>query len=151
MSLTPAQLSQYQALLAAAQAAPTPHLSFKAGLVDVKEGTATPDKRRGTVRLLSQDQLLHLQWLTRPGDSVELDLLLFTGSATWSRVEECKDGRVYSLKYADSSRKQLFWMQEAAADKDTDISDRINQLISSPPDEQPQLPLGAGAGAGVSQ
>ena len=150
MSLTPAQLSQYQALLAAAQSAPAPLLSFKAGVVELKDGTASPDKRRGTVRLLIQEQLLHLQWLTRPGESVEHDLLLFAGSATWSAVEECKDGRVYCLKYKDSSKRQLFWMQEPSADKDGEISERINQLISSPPDEQQQLPLGAGAGAGVS-
>ena len=116
----------------------------------MKEGTASPDKRRGTVRLLTQDQLLHLQWLTRPGDSVEVDLLLFAGSAVWSRVEECRDGRVYCLKYKDSSKRQLFWMQEPAADKDGELSERINALISSPPDEQPTLPLAAGAGAGVS-
>jgi len=146
MSLTPAQLSQYQALLAAAQAAPTPHLSFKAGLVELKDGTATPDKRRGTVRLLTVDQLLHLQWLTRPGDAVEIDLLLFAGSASWSVVEQCKDGRVYALKYKDSSKRQLFWMQEPAAEKDGELSERINALISAPPDDQPQLPLGAGAG-----
>ena len=146
MSLTPAQLSQYQALLAAAQAAPSPHLSFKAGLVELKDGTATADKRRGTVRLLSQDSLLHLQWLTRPGDAVEVDLLLFAGSATWSKVDDCKDGRVYTLRFKDSSKKQLFWMQEASADKDGEISERINQLINSPPDEQQSLPLGAGAG-----
>ena len=150
MSLTPAQLSQYQALLAAAQAAPAPHLSFKAGLVDWKDGTATADKRRGTVRLLTSDSLLHLQWLTRPGEAVELDELLFTGSAVWSRVDECRDGRVYSLKYKDSSKRQLFWMQEPSADKDGELSERVNALIASPPDQQPQLPLGAGAGAGVS-
>ena len=150
MSLTPAQLSQYQALLAAAAAAPTPHLSFKAGLVELKDGTATPDKRRGTVRLLTQESLLHLQWLTRPGDSVEVDLLLFAGSADWSKVDDCKDGRVYALKYKDSSKKQLFWMQEPLADKDAELSERINQLINQPPDEQTPMPLGAGAGAGVS-
>ena len=146
MSLTPAQLSQYQALLAAAQAAPVPHLSFKAGLVELRDGTAQPDKRRGTVRLLSVEQLLHLQWLTRPGEAVEVDLLLLAGSASWVKVDECRDGRVFALKYKDSSKRQLFWMQEPAADKDAELSERINQLISSPPDEQSQLPLGAGAG-----
>ena len=96
-------MAQFQALLAQAAATPAPHLSFKAGVMDLKGKTVTADKRRGTVKLVTQDGLLHLQWCTRPGDAVELDLMLFRGAATWEKVDDCKDGRVFILKYKDSA------------------------------------------------
>ena len=149
MALNPAQLAQYQAMLAAQQP-PAPHLQFKAGVCSQSGRTVTADKRRGTVRLLSTDGLLHLQWLTRPGDVMELDLMLLRDSAVWEKVNDCSDGRVFLLRFRDSSSSStFFWMQEPAADKDADIAQKINKLIASPPDDA----AGAGqaaAGAAVS-
>ena len=147
MSLTPAQLSQYQALLAAAQAAPVPHLSFKAGLVELRDGTAQPDKRRGTVRLLSVEQLLHLQWLTRPGEAVEVDLLLLAGSASWVEGGRVQGPAACSLSSTrTAARDSCSGCRSRQQTRTQSSASASTQLISSPPDEQSQLPLGAGAG-----
>jgi len=64
----------------------------------------TADHRRGKVVITSEgDGVLSLKWLLRPTNaSTDLDLMLFRNSATWTKVEQCKDGRVYKLSINDS-------------------------------------------------
>lgn len=61
---------------------------------------------------------------------------IFPQGATWQRVPECKDGRVFLLKFKDSEVRRFFWMQEptsTAAKKDAEVLRRVNTLITSPP------------------
>ncbi len=103
--------------------------------------TVTPDPHRGKVSLVSsEDGLLHFQWTQRPGGRLEQsnDLILFPGD-TWTRVEECKTGRVYLLKCGASGsgssgmRKRMFWLQEEKDDKDDEIAATLNRLIAQRP------------------
>lgn len=62
------------------------------------------------------------------------------GSATYERVPECTDGRVYVLQFKSSSARSFFWMQEPKEDKDDEICKTINDSIENPP------PSGGGFG-----
>ena len=97
----------------------------------------TADKRKGKVVLsMEDDGLLRLQWRLRHSENNEQQYFIFPAGATWTRVEECKDGRVFLLKFKDSSVRRFFWVQEptsTAAKKDAEILRRVNALIASPP------------------
>lgn len=151
MSSAAAQLAQLQSLLASTADSNKPLFEFKAGMLELKTGTngvktLTADKRRGKVQLvLEADQILHFQWLLRPSDSVELNLMVFPATATFERVPDCNDGRVYVLKYKDSNSRRFFWLQEPIIDTkadntnntnkpltDAEIEKRVNELINNP-------------------
>ena len=95
------------------------------------------DTRRGTLRVLMQDSLLHIQWLTRPGGQLETanDIIVFPNDAVWERVPECKTGRVYLLRLKQSNKKRFFWMQEPSDAKDEEWAKQINQHINNPPQD----------------
>ena len=101
---------------------------------DNKIVTAKND--RGKIKFSkSDDGILHLEWINRISKKQVLDIMIFPDSAKWVRVEECKDGRVYVLKFVGSSRREFFWMQEPSEEKDKEISEKINKLISGTSDD----------------
>jgi 26S proteasome regulatory subunit N13 len=131
MSFNPAQLQALMQAAAAGQAAAAPpHLTFKAGILNQSGTTVTADPRRGTIKFSTQDGVLHLEWILRPSGSTEFDLMLFNDSWTFSRINECLDGRVYLLKFKDNLMKHWFWLQEPVDEKkDLELEQKINLLI----------------------
>ena len=53
------------------------------------------------------------------------DLIIFPGDAEFKRVSQCKTGRVFLLKFKDSSRKYFYWMQEPKEEKDEDFVKKV--------------------------
>jgi hypothetical protein len=51
----------------------------------------------------------------------------------YKAVKQCKTGRVFILKFKNSSRKLFFWMQEPKADKDEDLTKKVNDFLNNPP------------------
>lgn len=58
---------------------------------------------------------------------------MFPDDFEFKRVEQCKTGRVYVLKFKSSSRRMFFWMQEPKTDKDEEHCRRVNELMNNPP------------------
>lgn len=112
---------------------------------DNKIVTAKND--RGKIKFSKSDEgILHLEWINRISNKQGMDIMIFPDSARWVRVEECKDGRVYVLKFVGSSRREFFWMQEPSEEKDKEISEKINKLISGTGDDgNPQANAAAAA------
>lgn len=117
-------------------------IEFKAGrmnLVDseqdgVKKKMVHPDNRKGLIYIYSADDgLTHFCWKDRTSGTVEDDLIIFPDDCEFKKVEQCKDGRVFLLKFKSSNRKLFFWLQEPSADKDDEHCRKVNELLNNPP------------------
>uniref|UniRef100_A0A5S6QV27 Proteasomal ubiquitin receptor ADRM1 homolog n=1 Tax=Trichuris muris TaxID=70415 RepID=A0A5S6QV27_TRIMR len=113
----------------------TSHLvEFRAGKMTMRGKTVYPDKRKGLVYVhQSHDSLMHFCWKDRGTGTVEDDLILFPEEVEFISVPQCTTGRVYLLKFKNSSRKYFFWMQEPKADKDEEYCRKVNDLLNRPP------------------
>uniref|UniRef100_A0A915M687 Proteasomal ubiquitin receptor ADRM1 homolog n=1 Tax=Meloidogyne javanica TaxID=6303 RepID=A0A915M687_MELJA len=116
-------------------------LEFQAGRTMIEPGS-TKDERRAVakqdpgsvyVKHSQDDQLLHLCWKNRKNSATELDLIIFPGETEFLRVTECKDGRVFMLKFKNSEERHLFWMQGSDEEKDAEVLKKMNELLSNAP------------------
>ncbi|XP_073846628.1 regulatory particle non-ATPase 13 isoform X2 [Musca autumnalis] len=109
-------------------------VEFRAGRMNLIGKMVHPDTRKGLVYLTqSEDGLMHFCWKDRTTGKVEDDLIVFPDDFEFKRVEQCKTGRVYVLKFKSSSRRMFFWMQEPKTDKDEEHCRRVNELMNNPP------------------
>ncbi|KAH8409006.1 hypothetical protein KR009_005186, partial [Drosophila setifemur] len=113
----------------------TPHnlAEYKAGRMTLQGKMVQPDDRKGLLYLRQSagDKQVHIQWMDRGSGSVELDIVASPGTLEFRRVEECKTGRVYVLKYRDSVRRHFFWMQEPNPGNDADFCRRVNEILAT--------------------
>ncbi|KAF7637398.1 RPN13_C domain-containing protein [Meloidogyne graminicola] len=116
-------------------------LEFQAGRTMLEPGS-TKDERRAVakqdpgsiyVKHSQDDQLLHLCWKNRLNGATELDLIIFPGETEFLRVNECKDGRVFMLKFKNSEERHLFWMQGPDEGRDAEVLKKMNELLSNAP------------------
>ena len=111
-----------------------PIVEFRAGKMNMVRKMVHPDTRKGLVYLTqSEDGLVHFCWKDRVTGDVEDDLITFPDDFEFKRVDQCKTGRVYVLKFKTSTRKLFFWMQEPKSDKDDDYCRRVNDTMNNPP------------------
>lgn len=109
-----------------------------------------PDTRKGLVYVYqAEDGLIHFCWKDRTTGNVEDDLIIFPDDCEFKKVEACKTGRVYLLKFKSSSRKLFFWMQESKVDKDEEWTRRVNEVMNNPP-SMSSSGSGRGGGSGSS-
>ncbi|XP_032597087.1 proteasomal ubiquitin receptor ADRM1 homolog isoform X1 [Drosophila grimshawi] len=109
-------------------------VEFRAGRMNMVGKMVHPDARKGLVYMTqSEDGLMHFCWKDRTSGKVEDDLIVFPDDFEYKRVDQCKSGRVYVLKFKSSSRRMFFWMQEPKTDKDDEHCRRINELLNNPP------------------
>lgn len=111
-----------------------PLVEFRAGKMNMVRKMVHPDTRKGLVYLTqSEDGLIHFCWKDRTTGEVEDDLITFPDDFEFKRVDQCKTGRVYVLKFKTSTRRMFFWMQEPKTDKDEDLCRRVNDTMNNPP------------------
>lgn len=125
-------------------------VEFKAGrmnLVDAAGGASKmvhPDSRKGLVYIYSADDgLIHFCWKDRTTGLIEDDLIVFPDDCEFKKVDQCKTGRVYVLKFKSSTRKLFFWCQEPDVEKDEENCRRINEIMNNPSSANT---LGGGSG-----
>ncbi|XP_063710042.1 proteasomal ubiquitin receptor ADRM1 homolog [Culicoides brevitarsis] len=122
-------------------------VEFRAGRMNMAGKMVHPDSRKGLVYLYqSDDQLVHFCWKDRTTGNVEDDLIIFPDDCEFKKVEQCKTGRVFLLRFKSSNRKLFFWMQEPKNDKDDEWCRRINEVMNNPPSSNS---LGSGGRGGA--
>ncbi|KAI8035432.1 proteasomal ubiquitin receptor ADRM1 homolog [Drosophila gunungcola] len=106
---------------------------YKAGRMIVLGKMVEPDERKGLlyVRRYASDNQVHIHWMDRHSGTVELDIVATPGGLEFRRIEQCKTGRVYVLKYTRSAQRFFFWMQEPKETEDAAFCRRVNELIAS--------------------
>lgn len=136
------QAMQQQMMMQAAQREATkPLLEIRAGVLHQlapPRKTVNADPRRGKIVVrYDEEGMLRFQWVLRPSDSIELNLMLTPSCATFTRVTECKDGRVYIMKMQGGGAKRFFWIQEPKEEKDEELIKKLLELINNPPPPPP--------------
>ena len=86
-------------------------VEFRAGKMSMNSSNlVTPDKRKGMVMVeQGDDQLMHFKWKDRTNGNIEDDLIIFPDDVEFKKVPQCTTGRVFILKFKNSSRKLFFW------------------------------------------
>jgi len=106
-------------------------VEFRAGKMTMSGNLVTPDKRKGMIQVeQGEDTLMHFKWKDRGTGVVEDDLIIFPDDIEFVRVDQCKTGRVYLLKFKSSSRRMFFWMQEPKDDKDEELCKKVNDSLN---------------------
>merc|ERR1740130_1974506 len=73
---------------------------------------------------------MHFQWFDREKSETAVDLIVIN-DAYLEKIEQCKTGRVYLLRFTSSNKKLFFWMQEPKTDKDDDFVTKFNEAIGA--------------------
>merc|ERR1719310_399334 len=89
---------------------------------------------------------MHFQWVDREKNEVALDLLFFQ-DAYFQKIEKCKDGRVFLLRFTSSDKKLFFWLQEPKTEGDDDLLKKFNEAVGA---KIPEKKPGSGAAASTA-
>lgn len=109
-------------------------VEFRAGRMNMVGKMVHPDTRKGLVYMYqAEDGLIHFCWKDRTTGNIEDDLIIFPDDCEFKKIDQCKTGRVYLLKFKSSSRKLFFWLQEPKTDKDDEWCRRVNEVMNNPP------------------
>lgn len=125
-------------------------IEFRAGRMNMVGKMVHPDTRKGLVYMYqAEDGLMHFCWKDRTTGNVEDDLIIFPDDCEFKKVEQCKTGRVFLLKFKLSLRKLFFWLQEPKTDKDDEWCRRVNELMNNPPSMNSSGSSGRSGGGGT--
>lgn len=114
-------------------------IEFKAGRMKNADKVVVPDERKGLIFIRQDEsQNLHFCWKDRRVRGTELDVVVQPGSVEFHRIESCKTGRIYVLKFRHTSRRMFFWMQDPHHELDDAICARVNELLRSHEDDNPK-------------
>lgn len=113
-----------------------PILTFNAGYADFNEETkvVTPRAGAGKISVIKdpEEAYLYFSWEPRDGFQPPEDFprfesyVLIPGDAQWIHIKQCTTGRIFSLKFQSSEKREFFWMQSR-----TDAQDKQPGSLSS--------------------
>lgn len=97
----------------------------------------TPDKCRGLIAIIrSNDGLIHFKWNRRASNTSTHeadDCVVFPDDVVFKKVNTGRStDRVYMLKWSQSNKQLMFWMQDLNADKDEEMCTKLNDCIKNP-------------------
>lgn len=109
-------------------------VSFKCGRAHQSGSRVTPDAAKGRleIHIHPEDALMHVHWFERNASQAADDYIVLPDEAVFRRIDKVEDGRVYALDFG-GHRIIFFWMQEADASKDTELVQKVNELLKTGP------------------
>lgn len=111
----------------------TVHLEFRAGKCEWDGRLVTASKTKGKIVLFTseEEELMHFQWYDRDKKETAIDLIVIN-DAYFEKIEKCKDGRVYILRFTSQNDKKLFfWMQEPKEEGDAELIKKFNEAVGA--------------------
>merc|ERR1719203_558055 len=87
---------------------------------------------------------MHFQWHDREKSEVVTDLIVIN-DAYFQKIEKCKTGRVYILRFTSSDKKMFFWMQEPKEEVDKENIEKFNAAVGATKPERQTQSGSAGA------
>eukprot|EP00920_Eleutheroschizon_duboscqi_P033693 GHVT01081004.1.p1 GENE.GHVT01081004.1~~GHVT01081004.1.p1 ORF type:complete len:247 (-),score=55.67 GHVT01081004.1:416-1156(-) len=107
--------------------------SISAGVCRWDGSRVTPDPRKGTLKIINGPAgKRELLWQLRPSEEVEWRLPIVE-QLQLQKIEQCKTGRVYVVKFNSNADKRLFWLQEPDASNDEALVRAFNLAARPPP------------------
>jgi 26S proteasome regulatory subunit N13 len=105
-------------------------LEFKAGTFVQVGDRITPDKRRGSVKIIKDSQGVNTFTWQDLGSSNPVDkIMVFPGEAKFEKVKQSKD-RVYILQFhANKNQRWFYWMQNPDKEGDDENCEKVNKLL----------------------
>ncbi|XP_034119216.1 proteasomal ubiquitin receptor ADRM1 homolog [Drosophila albomicans] len=127
-------------------------VEFKAGRMIQGAQMVEPDNRKGLIYLYRDEAYdLHFCWMDRRRMAVEIDIIVSPGTLEFHRVESCKTGRIYVLKFRRSPNRLFFWMQDPRFEHDAEICAQVNELLRSNTNSDDDYSLKSVKGANLKQ
>ncbi|XP_068159706.1 proteasomal ubiquitin receptor ADRM1 homolog [Drosophila tropicalis] len=109
-------------------------IEYKAGRMNMVGKRIEPEERRGLIylRRYIKDNQIHFCWVDRKTGHIEVDIVAEPGLLQFRRIEQCKTGRIYVLKFKQSTRRLFFWLQEQHHENDEEFCIRMNEYLLGP-------------------
>jgi len=117
----------------AAPPSPPPALvEFNAGMLNVTNGRAEADHRRGRIVVdRTGNTRFRIRWLIRPALTTDWTINCGVDEYELVRLPECKDARAYRLKHrSDRSKDKYIWMQEVKESTDEEVVRKFNSALA---------------------
>lgn len=96
---------------------------------DTKLVHSKPTRGKITIKKNLRDpSLFEFEWSERNSTAVQFNRSIIPQLATWNKVEDCKDGRVYTLKISGGT-PCFFWIQEVKGEKDEEIMEKLKDIF----------------------
>jgi len=96
---------------------------------DTKLVHSKPTRGKITIKKNLRDpSLFEFEWSERNSTAVQFNRSIIPQLATWKKTDDCKDGRVYTLKISGGT-PCFFWMQEVKIEKDEEIMEKLKDIF----------------------
>ncbi|KAI9633084.1 proteasome complex subunit Rpn13 ubiquitin receptor-domain-containing protein [Dioszegia hungarica] len=106
-----------------------------------------PAPEKGSIEMKFEDDLMHLWWKSKSTGSIEDELIVFPGEATFEQVKQDPTGRTHILKFSSSDQNYFFWFQRANKSTDLRAQVDLNAFLQDPSYRVGSAPLPAVAAA----
>ena len=115
-------------------------IEFKAGRMNYDGKKVTPDKRRGTLKVVKDRQgITQFQWVEAGSNNPFQNIMIFPGDAKFEKVKQSKD-RVYILEFLQSKQRHFYWMQEKDEEEDATRCKKVHNIINgNDPDKEVEV------------
>ncbi|KAH7102274.1 adhesion regulating molecule [Auriculariales sp. MPI-PUGE-AT-0066] len=92
-----------------------------------------PQPEKGVIIVQPTDEgLIQWQWASRTTNEVHEDLLIFPTDTNFEKVDQSREGHVFSLSFASSDQRHFYWFQDSTEARYSTYVSNINGLLQDP-------------------
>lgn len=106
-------------------------VEFKAGRCNYDGRMVVPDRRKGTIRIVTDAQgMKTFQWCEADSKDAVESFFVFPDESKFEKVKQSKD-RVYLLEMKATAQRYFYWMQETDLAKDEDRAKSVHDALNN--------------------